>query len=268
MKINKLINHVILILIIVLCSLNPTFAQEESKIETDFGIDLASRYVWRGTQFGGASPSIQPYIEVGLGNLVLGTWGAYSLGGANPAQELDLYLSYSLMDDQFSITITDYYFPADTGGYNYFNYEDTTTGHIFEAMASFNGTDKMPFSALVAMNVYGADATRISDDLAKFNMRDGIQFSTYLELGYSTTCKIADLDFFVGVNLTKPRPVGRGNGYVGESGFYGHSVGVVNIGVTASKEIQITDKFSLPLMAQLITNPQAQKIFMVFGFSL
>ena len=268
MKIKKLINHIVLILIIVLCSLNPTFAQEESKLDTDFGVDLMSRYVWRGTQFGGASPSIQPYIEVGLGNLVIGTWGAYSLGGSNPAQELDLYLSYSLMDDKFSITVTDYYFPADTGTYNYFNYEDTTTGHVFEGAASFNGTENIPFSALIVMNVYGADATRFSDNPASLNMRDGIQYSTYVELGFTTTCKSVDLDFFLGVNLTKPRPMGKGNGYMGESGFYGHSVGVVNMGVTVSKEIQITDKFSVPLMAQLITNPQAQKIFMVFGFSL
>jgi len=44
--------------------------------------------------------------------------------------------------------------------------------------------------------------------------------------------------------------------------------GIINIGVTAEKEIQITDKFALPVNVSVITNPQQQNIFFVLGISL
>jgi hypothetical protein len=53
----------------------------------------------------------------------------------------------------------------------------------------------------------------------------------------------------------------------GESGFYGDYMGVVNLGLTTTKEIEITNKFKLPLTVSLITNPQAEKIYLVAGFS-
>jgi len=54
----------------------------------------------------------------------------------------------------------------------------------------------------------------------------------------------------------------------GETGFYGSSFGVVNLGITATKKIKITKDFSLPLKASFITNPQAENIFFVVGLGL
>ncbi|MCH8318082.1 MAG: hypothetical protein IIA88_06240, partial [Bacteroidetes bacterium] len=263
MKIKKSINHVVMTVAAIVCSLNPNFAQDSSKVslDFDFGIDMVSRYVWRGTQFGGTSPNVQPFTELGIGNFVLGAWGAYSLGGLSPFQEFDLYAAYSFLDDKVSITVTDYYFPDESSDYEYFDYVDFTTGHLFEASVSFNGTEKIPFSALIAVNLYGNDATRISDDPNRLNSADGIQYSTYLELGFTTECKSVDFETFLGFNLTAARKADlSGSGYVGETGYYGNNIGVVNLGITASKEIEITDKFSLPVMISVITNPQAQKI--------
>ncbi|MCH8903957.1 MAG: hypothetical protein IIA45_08595 [Bacteroidetes bacterium] len=268
MKIKKLINLLVLILAAVVCTPALNFAQDSSKITLDYGTDMVSRYVWRGTQFGGASPNVQPYVEAAFGNFVFGSWGAYSLGGFSPFQELDFYAAFSLMDDMVSITATDYYFPDESVDYQYFVYDELITGHLFELSASFNGTDKIPLSVLIATNLFGADAIRISDDSTTSFLRDGIQYSTYLELGYSTICSNLDLDVFLGVNLTNPREADASTGYPGETGFYGSKMGVVNIGITVSKELKISNTFSLPVMASVITNPQSQKIFMVFGFSL
>ncbi|MCH8942576.1 MAG: hypothetical protein IIA48_09100 [Bacteroidetes bacterium] len=265
MKIKKLIIHIVMII----GSINISFAQDSSKVNFDLGTDIVSRYVWRGKQLGGASPNIQPYVELGIENFVLGVWGSYSLGGVNPFQELDLYATYNLFDDKVSITVTDYFFPNESLDYKYYDYTDTTTGHIFEASISFNGTDKIPFSVLIAVNFYGADATRISDNPGSLNSRDGIQYSSYLELGFETEFNEINFEAFVGINLTAPRSADlSGSGYVGETGFYGNNFGVVNLGITVSKEIKISDKFSLPLITSVITNPQAQKIFLVFGFTL
>jgi len=145
--------------------------------------------------------------------------------------------------DMFSVGVTDYFFPDATVSMNdYFDYQDTTTGHIFEANVGFNGTEKVPLYFNANYNFYGAD----KDD------------SWYFELGYNGTCKIVDYSLFVGATT--------GKGIYLTPGADGFSV--VNVGLGVSKDIRITEKWSLPVFAQLITNPQAQNIFFVFGFSL
>ena len=274
MKIKKLIFHIVMIVTMIVGSINLGFAQDSSQVSStvslDLGADIVSRYVWRGQQFGGSSPNIQPYVEFGIGNFVIGAWGAYSLGGDNPFQEFDLYATYNLFDDVVSITVTDYFFPDESSDYKYFDYTDTTTGHIIEGLVSFNGTDKIPFSVFIAINLYGDDASRISDIPSFLNKFDGIQNSTYLELGYETSLNSGvKFEAFVGFNLTDPRSADlSGSGYIGETGFYGDDIGIVNLGITVSKDIKISEDFSLPMMTSVITNPQAQKVYLVFGLSL
>lgn len=52
------------------------------------------------------------------------------------------------------------------------------------------------------------------------------------------------------------------------AGAYGIKGGLVNCGVTGYRTIKITDKFELPVKASLISNPQASKLFFVFGVTL
>jgi len=52
-------------------------------------------------------------------------------------------------------------------------------------------------------------------------------------------------------------------------GFYGQrSMGVINLGLTVSKDIKITDKFTLPVFGSFITNPESENVFFVFGLSI
>ena len=232
-------------------SLMAQTAEDNAEKPLSLSVDLMSRYVWRGTDFG-ASPSIQPGVSYSLKGFTLGAWGAFTTN--NPGvQEVDLYLSYSIKD-MFSITVTDYFFPNEvTPANNYFFYGDTT-GHVLEGSISFDGTEKIHFTLLLATNFYGADAKRIKADGTEGN----IQFSTYAELGYT----YKNLSAFIGFNLTNP------DTDKGETGYYGNGFGVVNLGITGSKDIKITDKFSLPVSVSLITNPQAEKIYLVAGISL
>lgn len=239
--------------ILVLAILNLTaissFAQTE-KEENPFSVslDIASRYVWRGTDFGG-SPSLQPGLEYSFKGLSVGTWGAFTTNLPG-AQELDLYIGYTFLNDMFSVTFTDYFFPNElVGSDQYFEYGEDKTGHIFEASLSFNGTEDLPLGILIASNVYGADAKRLNDD----GSIAGNQFSTYAELSYS----FKYIDLFAGANLT-PADLDKG-----ESGFYGDYLGFVNIGCTVSKELKITDSFNIPLSVSLISNPQSEKFFLV-----
>ena len=59
-----------LLTFVALLSTNISYSQ-------DFGADLVSSYVWRGTQFGSGA-HIQPYMELGSGNLT---------GGSDPRKD-------------------------------------------------------------------------------------------------------------------------------------------------------------------------------------
>ena len=245
-------------------------AEKESAIKLDVGADLMSRYIWRGTQYGGNGASLQPEISLEWKGLTVGFWGAYSLNGFNSNQELDLFANYTFLDEKLTIGVTDYFFTNDNATEDPLNYKKDSTGHILEASLSFNGTEKIPFSLLVAMNVYGADAQKINSDPTStdFNTSTGIQYSTYAELGYSTMVKDISLDVFAGVNLTTPAGADTTTAYIGETGFYGSKAGLVNIGFTISKEIPVTDKVSLPISASLILNPIDRNYYFIFGISL
>jgi len=217
------------------------FAQDEKKSNLDVGSDFVSRYIWRGTDFGN-SPSIQPFISYSIAGFEVGTWGSFATNGAD-MQEVDLYASYTFLDDMISVGVTDYFFPGSTVSMNnYFDYGDTTTGHIFEGNLNLSGPEKVPLSLSVNYNFYGADKDN----------------SWYFELGYNGSCKYVDFNVFVGATT--------GKGIYLTPGADGFSV--VNVGLGVSKDIQITEKWSLPVFGQLITNPQAENIFLVFGFSL
>lgn len=256
------------------------FAQEETTSESSpwsVGADFVSRYIWRGVNLGGASPSIQPYVEYGFGStdhaFAVGAWGAYSVSGVQTGQEADLYLSYTLKE-MFSLTFTDYFFPDETVSRNkYFNYnmdwdkinsgEEAQTGHVVEAAISFNGTDKIPVSLMFAMNIWGADSRKYKEDAGVMVPQDKIVMSKYLELGYSTDVKGVAVNVLAGMAFDNPE-IAKGE----PEGFYGQrAAGIINLGFSLSKEIQITENYSLPVFGSLITNPEAENIFMVFGIS-
>jgi hypothetical protein len=236
------------------CSYTTVSAQENtSKSKLDLSADIMSRYIWRGLNLGGSSPSVQPNLEYSCGNLAIGAWGAYSFNPAITNQEVDLYVSYTIAE-LFNITATDYFLPnEDTLPNRFFNYRKDETGHLFEISAKFLGTEKIPLSLMVATNVYGADAKKSNGDN---------RYSTYVELGYSFNVKDTECSAFMGFTPDKP-DIDKG-----ETGYYGNGPGVINLGITASKSIRITDTFSLPVSTSIITNPQAENIFLVFGISL
>jgi hypothetical protein len=214
--------------------------QDSVKSTINMGVDLMSRYIWRGLDFG-ASPSIQPYIEyANKCGFTVGYWGAMSTRGNY--SEVDLYAKYTIKG--FSIIGTDYFFPSDgvpeSPSLKYFNYKKSTTGHLLEGSLQYKGG---PISLLVGTTFYGAD----------LDSKGAQRYSTYAEVGYSFNCCGTKFDSFIGMTPTQ--------------GLYGNSAGVVNLGLTTYKAVKISDKFDLPVKASLITNPQNGNIFLVLGFS-
>ena len=201
--------------------------EEESPSPFSLGGDLVSSYLWRGTKFG-TGPAIQPYLELSLGNFALGAWGSYCFT-TNEAAEADLYISYGF-DFGLSVGITDYYFP----GTDYFDFSREGGAHAFEINVGY-GIKGFSLSANYFLNEAGGAGTAGND--------------LYFELGYAFS--------HFGLLL------GAGDGWHTSDGGFD----LCNIGFTASKDIRVTETFSLPVNGALIWNPEREQFHIVVGVS-
>ncbi|MCF8361466.1 MAG: hypothetical protein K9G70_02460 [Prolixibacteraceae bacterium] len=156
--------------------------------------------------------------------------GAWGSAGFDGTMEMDLYASYGF-DFGLSIGATDYYYP----GTEYFDLSDSTGAHGFELNLGYE-LEGLSLSANYMLNEAGGAGT-VGGDM-------------YFELGYS----FESLDLFVGA----------GDGWHTPDGEFG----VVNVGIGTSKEIPITEKFSLPVSGSVILNPTTEQFFIVVGISL
>ncbi len=245
------------------------FAQDAPKCSVGFqaGADFMSRYIWRGLNLGGAGPSIQPSVKLNVGNdnhlFSIGGWGAYTFS-ATANQEVDLIASYTYKN-MITVMVTDYFFPELNTGQKdkYFCYTADSTGHVFEAALSFNGTEKIPFTLLVATNFYGNDAKKMKEVNDSTFVEDGIQYSTYIEIGFKKNIKGFDFNAFIGGTVNNPNTSRH------EAGYYSNTkAGFTNIGIKVAKAIPITEKFSIPIQTSLIANPLLNKFYIVFGISI
>jgi len=51
-------------------------------------------------------------------------------------------------------------------------------------------------------------------------------------------------------------------------GAYSDGANIVNIGLSASRDIKISNQLSIPAFAKVVMNPYADKVYFVFGVSL
>ena len=193
----------------------------------DAGADIVSNYIWRGTKFG-TGPAIQPYVELSAGNFSIGSWGSFGFTD-NEAAEADLYLSYGF-DFGLSVGLTDYYYP----GSDYFDYSSASGSHGFEINLGYE-VSGLSIAANYMINEAPTAGTAGGD--------------MYFELGYS----------FESFGLF----AGGGNGWHTTTGDFA----LCNVGISTSKEIPITEKYSLPVSGAMIWNPEAKQYYVVVGVS-
>lgn len=213
--------------------------------EISLGADFVSRYIWRGFDLGANAPSIQPDVNLSVGGLTVGFWGAYSFSNFTALDEVDFYINYSFDVAEsgiFSLGFTDYMNPnsgVKLGNFNNYDHINGPGAHYIELNAAYSGPESFPIS--------------LSFNYFFHNVFDN---PIYIEAGYSTGVGDVGLDLFVGATP-------------GDKGlYYGiEKFGIVNLGFTASKEIKITDSFSLPVSGSVIFNPAAETMFYVLGIS-
>lgn len=214
-------------------------AQEE--IETTISGDIVSSYIWRGQDLGDVS--LQPTLGIGYQGLSLTAWGNVGLSNAADTKELDLTLSYTM--GGFNIGVTDYW--TNAGGdpqARYFKYNVHATNHVFEANIGYD----FGFASLQwYSNFAGNDGMNNDGDRA---------YSSYFEV--NAPFKLATVDWTATVGA-----VPFATDYYGTTGF-----AVTNLALKATKEIKITDTFSVPVFGQVVANPCSQKAYLVLGFTL
>ena len=217
------------------------YSATAQEVETTVATDVVSSYIWRGQDLG--STAIQPTLGIGYKGLSLSAWGSYGLADPSDTKEFDLTLAYSA--GGFNIGVTDYWFNAGQDpDARYFKYDAHGTNHVFEATVGYD-------FGLASLQWY-----------TNFSGNDGVNkdgkraYSSYVEA--NVPFKLAAVDWTATAGA-----VPFATSLYGTTGF-----AVTNLALKATKDIKVTDAFSIPVFGQVVTNPCSQKAYLVFGLTL
>lgn len=230
-------------------------AQEQcGRVSVGTGVDLVSSYNWRAVDFGN-SPAIQPYISLNAYNFELTGWGSYALiaqeeheGKAVPFTEIDLLLKYAIQTSVGTFTpgVVDFYYPYEHMRFSDFKgveNDESKGAHWVNVELAYTGPESFPVSLLV--------------DYAAHNDPDK---PVYFEVGYPVKIGETDVDLFVGA--------AKGTHKASLYGIENDKIGIVNAGVTVTKNLSVTKEFALPISTSFVMNPYLSKAYLVFKISL
>ena len=218
----------------------PLPTREGPGVGLSLAADVVSSYIWRGQDLG--STALQPTLGVEYKGLSLTAWGSYGLVNTADTKEFDLTLAYAT--GGLNIGITDYWFSAGLDpDARYFKYDAHGTNHVFEANLGYDfGPLSLQWFTNFSGNDYKADGKRA--------------YSSYVEV--AVPFRLATVDWTATAGAV---PF--------ESALYGTSgFAVTNLALKATKDIKVTDTFSIPVFGQVVGNPCSQKAYLVFGFTL
>lgn len=157
------------------------------------------------------------------------TAGVWGSFDASGYTEADPYVSYSFPFG-LSLGLTDYYYP----GLKLFDVSKSTGSQVLEINSGF-ATGGLTLSANYILNEAGGAESAGGD--------------TYFQAGYAFT----NFSLFAGA----------GSGWHTSDGKFN----LCNVGLGTTKELKITDSFSIPVSGQVIVNPEREQLFLVVGFS-
>lgn len=155
--------------------------------------------------------------------------GAWGSVNSSSDESMEMDMYASFSAGPVSFTLTDYYFGGDWTEYSMNHYLEPSIG---VSAGSFSFT--------------GAYMLLPETDTEKF----GASGDTYLEAAYS----------FPNVDVT----LGAGDGQYTDNGDFK----ICNISVGTSKEVKLTESFSLPVSGSVTLNPSTGGFFIAVGISL
>lgn len=176
-----------------------------------------------------SGPSIQPMVELSAGGFALGAWGSQGIDGNAGSPGFQEMDLYTSYSFDFGLSI----------GFTDYYYPGVPYGqedsHAFELNLGYSIGDLSLSGNYIFNEAPGAGS--LGEDM-------------YFELGYSA----GPADLFAGA----------GDGWHSTDGDFA----IVNVGVGTSKEIKITDSFSLPLSGAVILNPNTEQFYILAGITL
>ncbi|MBR4564180.1 MAG: hypothetical protein IKO26_07000 [Paludibacteraceae bacterium] len=210
-----------------------------------FGLELQTKYMWRGIEYGTA-PTLFPQISFNNWGLNIYAMGGYAVNGSH--SEVDLGISYSFYG--VMIGLNDYYYPTMTGEDDrYFNFKHGETGHYLEACIGYY-PEKLPFWILASTYVAGADL---------FPGTTKNAYSSYLEVGLH-------YDFFDNHQIALACGLALNKSFYND---YEKKFSVSNVMLQYTYYLRIK-WWTLPLKAALVYNPYRNKFHFTasayFGF--
>ncbi len=157
------------------------------------------------------------------------TAGVWGAFDASGYAETDPYLSYTFPFG-LSLGVTDYYYP----GLEFFDLSEETGSQALEINTGFT-KGGLSLGANYIVNKAGGAASAGND--------------LYFQAGYAFT----NFSLFAG----------GGTGWHTIDGEFD----LCHVGISTTKEIRLTDTFSIPVIGQVILNPDREQLFVVVGFS-
>ena len=218
------------------CVASTTKAQDRPEFTVE--ADIISRYIWRGMELG--KVSLQPTLGIAWKGFSLSAYGNAGLVDKDDCAEIDLTAQYST--GNLSLGIVDYW--SDDFEDCYFYYNSHGTAHSFEAFVSYDfGLLNASWQTFFA----GNDGVNKSGNRA---------YSSYLELTAPFEAAGCQCELSLGA-------VPYATTYYDTNGF-----SVIKTSLRVAREINITDRFSLPIFSEVVANPRTQKAYLLFGLTL
>jgi len=234
------IHKKVILLSICLLVSTSALAQEKGKLNVEVSGDLVTSYLWRGQEL--ATTSIQPSLWLDYRGLAVELWASYEFAGSDKYVEVDLSVAYKT--GGFLFLIRDIY-----GGLKdemkdaYFKY-DSDTNHTFEATIGYDfGVCRLSWNTTFA----GLDGVNNSGNRA---------YSSYAEV--DVPFRLAGFDFMGTVGI-----VPYASTLLKAKGF-----AVTNLQLKVSRDLKITDSFSLPVFLETSANPATSNLYVALGLTL
>lgn len=234
-------NLTIMALIAMLLAVTTGMKAQDEKVEATIGTDVVSQYIWRGQDLGNVS--LQPSLTLEYKGFSLSAWGSVGLSQPSDTKEFDLTAAYSV--GGFNIGVTDYWFNEGLDPQNrYLQYHAHNTNHVFEVNVGYDfGVAAVQWFT----NFAGNDGCNNDGKRA---------YSSYVEA--SVPFKFASCDWTAAAGAV---PFA--------TDFYDvDKFSVINLSLRATKEIGITEKFGIPVFAEIDVNPDSKKAYFVFGLTI
>ena len=208
-------------------------AQEEKGLKINAEASLVSSFVWRGLFLSGVS--LQPSLSASFSGFTFEAWGSKEF--STSFREFDFLLSYK--KGGISLGFSDYWGSEEV--VPYFDYKEQ---HLFEGTIGYHFGEKFPLS-LSWNTIFFGDQDK--------NDKSEQMFSSYMMLGYDFSAKDMEYSAEVGISPWKS--------------IYSENFCVANVSLKASKNITVTNKFSIPCFVQAIFSPAKNDAYLVFGMT-